>query len=618
MNEQEQSFSKFDFVKAVLLPGLLIFLIPVIGLVFFLHAQSQFDARARKSILNEIRADRSLPDEQREAAIRLYTEVPFSRMLENEQFAAGVNDGVRFDYATFRWMIRLSAWSIAGGIAIVLLAGVCVLASLRSQLAQYLSLLVGWHVLRVYAALQTVIQGVLLVALSFWVTALWMEFYSVKLIGLTGLVALIAMGIVLTAIFRRPDMTFAVEGHVIPQSHEMPLWDELQAICTRAGTAPPDQVIAGIDDNFFVTEHPVTVGDQTYHGRSLFVSLPLLKQLDGNEADAVLAHEMAHFSGNDTLYSRRIGPLLTKYDHYLAALHEGFITLPMFFFMQGFRAVFQLSLGRLSRQREFRADRLALEATSPQSIAGALLRIAAYSTYRGTVEESLFKQEQALETAEISRQVESGFPGYAAGFLATGEIGSMQTAHPFDSHPPLAARLEPSGLSLDSPETARLLERPGDGRWYHCIDGAEEIETAQWQGFEEQFRQMHAASLPYRFLPETDEERAIVSAAFPEAQFEGKKGTVEITCESICHTAWEGPVRWQEVFHIEVNDSDVLQVQYERNGMRTATIALKPLTAVRQNLLETLGQYYGRHQAAVEYQQFKREQEEAEQHAARM
>jgi hypothetical protein len=37
------------------------------------------------------------------------------------------------------------------------------------------------------------------------------------------------------------------------------LWDELDRICATVGTAAPDRVVAGIDHNFFVTKHPVTV-----------------------------------------------------------------------------------------------------------------------------------------------------------------------------------------------------------------------------------------------------------------------------------------------------------------------------------------------------------------------
>ncbi len=55
-----------------------------------------------------------------------------------------------------------------------------------------------------------------------------------------------------------------------------------------------------------------------------------------------------------------------RYGAYLQGLHDGLITLPTFYFMLFFRALFELSLGRLSRQREFRADQMAVATTSPR------------------------------------------------------------------------------------------------------------------------------------------------------------------------------------------------------------------------------------------------------------
>ena len=55
-------------------------------------------------------------------------------------------------------------------------------------------------------------------------------------------------------------------------------------------------------------------------------------------------------------------------------------------------------------------------------------------------------------------------------------------------------------------------ETPPDGGWYRLIEGAEEIERQQWDAFEANFRKYHEATLPYRLLPETDEERALFAA----------------------------------------------------------------------------------------------------------
>jgi Zn-dependent protease with chaperone function len=605
MGKPRQKVPQFRFLTAFLLPSLLIFLVPVLSFFFFRHAQGRFDDDFRESILKQVSTDPKLTPEDRARAVAFFTEVPFSELLENEQFAARVSADTRFYYATFRWMIYIAAGSILAGAAVFLLAGVCVALSLHSQYVQYLSLSAGWHVLRVYGALQTVAQGVLLVALSFWVTALWTKTYSIKLIVVTGLLAVGATIAVIVAIFRPVKDEFSVAGQALAPDEAAPIWGELRRICALVGTDPPDQIVAGIDDNFFVTEHPVTVGDKTYRGRTLFVSLSLLKQLQGGEADAVLAHEMAHFSGQDTLYSKKISPLLSRYGHYLEALHGGGVTVPIYYYMLCFRALYQLSLRRLSRQREFRADRVALEATSVRDMAGALLRTVAYSKYREDVERDLFKHERALESANVSERIEQGFPQYAARFVSGPDIGQLAPAHPFDSHPPLAERLQALGLPLDSTDAHPLLAAAGNGQWYRYIPAAEQIEREQWQHYEEQFRLYHAQSLPYRFLPETAEEREIVVSAFPPLTFASSDGTLALDHDQMAFDPWPEPIRYAEIAKLFLDDKGVLKISCQAKRGQS----LKPENFANwQGVLYAIQQYYGRYLAAAEYQKQKREE----------
>jgi Zn-dependent protease with chaperone function len=597
--------SKLGFAKTFILPALLIFLIPVVAFLFFRHAQGQYNDQFREAVLKEIRADKSVSEAKRSEAIAFFNAVPASELAKHDETAGMLTDSSRTDLAMFRWAIRLSALSVVGGIAVLLFAGVCVLLSLRSHLVQYLTLSAGWHVLRIYGAVQVVIQGVLLVGLSYWVTALWFHRYIPKLIFVVACLAVLAAVAVIRSIFKRLDTKFEVEGTALSPEIAAPLWEQLRSLCTRIGTAPPDQVIAGIDDNFFVTEQPVTIEGNTLHGRTLYVSLALLKQLNGHEADAVLAHEMAHFSGQDTVYTKRISPLLVRYGHYLGALHQGGITLPVYHFMACFRALFELSLRRLGRQREFRADRIAAETTSPSAFAGAMLRIVTYSKYRRQIEQGLFEQERALESADIGKQVESGFPAYAASFASNTELGSEETPHPFDTHPPVSQRLDAVGAGLGSASASAVLTRPGDGHWYRRIDGAEQLERRQWDQFETRFREYHQKTLPYRFLPATDEELAIVVAAFPEVSFAGTNGTLTMDHKQMHYSAWPGPLTFAEITGFALSDKGVLSVKLQAGVKGKREIKMKEFGKSRDEVLAAINQYCGRYRAAVEYQKQK-------------
>jgi Zn-dependent protease with chaperone function len=544
-----------------------------------------------------------MPAKDREEALANLHKFRLSRMMTDKQFAANFDSKIVFNYATFRWMIRISLLSLAVGALVFLLGGVCVLCSLRSHWAQYYSLLIGWQVLRVYSALQTVAIAAQVVALSYWVTALWFNVYVPQLIIVVGILALCGVAIMFAAISRIPKREFVVEGTLLKHAPETPLWQALTNICTRVGAEPPDQIIAGIDDNFFVTENPVTVSGQELHGKTLYVSLALLKQLNAKEAEAVLAHEMAHFSGQDTFYSKKIAPLLARYESYLQGLYEGCITQPIFYFMLCFHALFALSLNKLSRQREFRADSVASRTTSPRDFAGALLRIAAYSQFRTNVEVELFNEEQALVAADVSERIARGFTAYAASFANSPQLSVAETTHPFDSHPPMSQRLAAMGIPFAPDELQCLLEAPGDGGWYEHIPDARDEEQRQWREFEERFRKFHESTLPFRYLPATPEEQAVVEQAFPSITVENKDGRVTIDFEKIMHSAWSAPVQFSELTKCVYGEGNVLQLHYAGATKGMAQIKLQKFSEPKQRqIMELYQRYYGRHLSAQNYQ----------------
>lgn len=608
MSATPNDLTRYKFAKTFVLPGLSVFLVPILSLCFFVYGQDRIDRDAREAILKNIHKDSLLSPNAKAQLSEFYEKVPFSELATHSEFAQNLDTRTKFDFFTFRWMIRISKWSILAGVLVFAVGGICVALSLRSQFVQYLSLSIGWHVLRIFSALQTIAQGTMLVALSYWVTALWFNVYVPKLIGIVAILAVVAMFMVIKAIFTTPHAEFVVGGKVIDKDQSPKLWERLQVICDKVGTSPPDQVIAGIDDNFFVTENPVTVQGKNYDGRTLFISLALLKQLHSAEADAILAHEMAHFSGNDTLYSRKISPLLQRYGHYLQALSDGG-ALPILYFMLCFRALFELSLGALSRKREFRADKIAADTTSANDMAGALLRTTAYSRYRTNVENDLFNNERALESANISERVERGFPKFAVGFASDPQLASAETSHQFDSHPPLQIRLEAVGLPKLSDAAQSLLTQPGDGGWYQNIENADEIEREQWKQFEESFRALHEQSLPYRFLPQTDQERTIVVRAFPEMLFEGKDGTLIVDYLQIQSATWAEPVLISELRNLELDDYGLLTIDLAPIGKKlTLKTAQFP---DKQLVIDTIGRYYGRYITALEYLKFKAKEAES-------
>jgi Zn-dependent protease with chaperone function len=441
-----KAFTKASFARSYVVPALLMFAIPVTGYVFGSHAIRSYDRSFLESLSAAVESDAELSPARKQEITGFYQQNRASRLCSDAEGRASLPPGYAEDgcgeLRQFGWIAQASAGSIALGLLSLLVALGCVGVSFSSRELQYRSFVLGWSFLRTASAVQVITQGFLAVMLSFWVTAFFFERYFIKLIAIAGIAALVAVASVVIAIFKKVDDKLTVEGETLTREKSPELWTRIRELCARLNTQAPDQIIGGIDDNFFVTEHPVHIGDRALQGRSLFVSLSLLKRLEKHEADAILAHEMAHFSGGDTVYSKKLAPVLSRYATYLEGLYEGGLSRPVFYFMLFYWSLFHLSLGKERRERELRADKLAADMTSSASVANALLKVAAYASYRARVENKLFERNSTHSNLDIAHSVAVGFTEYARSPQLGGDI-EIEGAfpHPFDSHPSLPSAL---------------------------------------------------------------------------------------------------------------------------------------------------------------------------------
>ena len=299
----------------------MILAIPVLSLCFFKYAVYQYDSYVQEQIAKSVYAHPKLSPAEKQETITFFKEHPPSKILNSNDPALAAPrqalSNVAGDYIMFGQFIGL-AWACIGvALAAMFLAGIGVLLSFHSQVVQFWTLASAWHLLKLVAVVEVIGQGILLVAFSYWGTAVFFERYYVKLILCIGLLVLVAAFAILKAMFVQLDDTFEINGEVIEPDRAPALVERLAALASSLDIKKPDWLVVGIDDNFFVTEHTVTVRGKAYAGRTLYVSLPLLKIMEREEADAVLSHELAHFSGQDTLYSRKIAPILGRYGAYL-------------------------------------------------------------------------------------------------------------------------------------------------------------------------------------------------------------------------------------------------------------------------------------------------------------
>jgi Zn-dependent protease with chaperone function len=609
----QQKFTKLGFVRTQVLPALLLFAIPVAGLYFAKHVQNKWDGQFIAALTDAVEHDAELAPDKRQAIEQFYRDNPPSvlcaggdetrGMLPPEYVAQACGD-----QAQIRWIALASLGSIALGVLSLVLVLACVAISFSSRQLQYLTFVAGWNFLRLASALQVLAQGFVAVMLSFWLTAYYFERYSVKLIAIVGIAGLTAAALVIRGIFQKTNNKLEVEGESLEKSDSPELWNRIEGICQKLGTAPPHTILGGIDNNFFVTEHPVHVGDRVFQGRSLFVSLSLLKRMTKPEADAVLAHEMAHFSGDDTSYSKKLSPLLTRYATYLQALYNGALSRPVFYFMLFYWSMFQISLGKRQRQRELRADKQAAEITSPESMGNALLKVAAYSCYRARVENNLFKRQTVHSNLDIAHSVAVGFIDYARGPELDDDLKAEHAIpHPFDSHPSLGERFANVGWTPGG-SVADVVVNTEAQSWYNEIGGAERIEGALWDAYEARFAAAHEEALAYRYLPSNDTERAHVERFFPPVTVPAKTDASEqhalhIDCEKVRYDAWPSEIRWHDVTDLSVEDKTfrgkILTVRFSADGKRDKIeLPFKHLAENHDVVIALFSRYYARSVAA--------------------
>ena len=381
----------------------------------------------------------------------------------------------------FHAMQRAALWTLLGGVVLLLCIGTLGGLAFVNRKWQYASFVVGWRLMTVASAAQVLLQGAMGVWLSYWVTAFFVQKHYVKLVAVVGLLVLAGVALLVVKIFQRVPDDNALDGEILTEDQAPLLWRRIRHMAKRLKTAPPDNLVAGIDTSFFVTEAPLTVGQQQLTGRSLVVSIPLLRLLSVPQADAVLGHELAHFRGGDARARAQLGPKLQQYDHYVQGMHGFGFTVVVYYVMQLYRMVFQIALSRDSRAREFKADRAAAKLVSAQAIVQSLVKIAAYDHYRCGTERSLFERDQVVRGAlGISETVAKGLRPYAASIDFVDDMRNAHVPHPFDSHPPLAERMRQLGHSVDPDAYGAIVMDAPRLTWADDIIQPEVIEERLW------------------------------------------------------------------------------------------------------------------------------------------
>ena len=321
------------------------------------------------------------------------------------------------------------AWSIAGAAAVIL----CYALALGLSLA-----------------------CLVLAGLAFVILKTNFNFFAL-LLGTFGVV--VGVTILWSLIPKREKLD--LPGVPIDLTGEKRLAAVIQSIASCLNEAMPAEVYLIPEANAFVTQRDGR--------RILAIGLPLLQILTVPEFRALLAHEFAHFYSGDT----RLGPWVYKSRSAMARVYNNLgtespfmailtrsvvVALPYMALMGSLRLFWTLFLRLtqlISRRQEFRSDEIACHVSESGAFARALRKLTSCEAVLGP-----YWQQVVLPVAALGYQPEIA-DGFGR-FLAVAQVAKAGADHlsnqlqnsstqPYDTHPPLAARLARVEAIRDSP-----------------------------------------------------------------------------------------------------------------------------------------------------------------------
>lgn len=197
---------------------------------------------------------------------------------------------------------------------------------------------------------------------------------------------------------------------------------------------------------------------------------------------SIIGHELGHFKGQDTKFSRRFYPIYRGTASSLAALEaaagEGARSIPLLpalAVFSYFLECFSVAESRLSRDRELAADQAGSSLTSSRTMAVALVTLhALMGMWQGLQEAAANALRQGKAFVNASRTYADAV-GQSAVPEALQGIAEVHLSHPTDSHPPLSVRLQSLQVGLNDVATDALAVTPAEAA-ITLISDAEKLE----------------------------------------------------------------------------------------------------------------------------------------------
>ncbi|MEM9782051.1 MAG: M48 family metallopeptidase [Pseudomonadota bacterium] len=341
--------------------------------------------------------------------------------------------------------------------------------------------LVPWAM--VVTAITTFLQGLLITALvslfAVWATLSWVVVAAIMLLAV-----IISTAAVIASLRALTETPVVGEDAIAVGRADAPaLWRMIDRIGWRLGSGVPQTVLIGLEGTFWVASRVVhTPGEdapEVHVGRILYLSLPIMHRLERDELGTIIAHELAHFRAGDVAYTTRLAPtywaleqaetafddMEMPFEHipHIGPIFGWLFRAPTGLFLSLLVHSFHANMTAIGRAREFSADRGALEISTPEIAARTLVRTVLYSRRLSALQWSML--QRARNGQEVTQRFAETFDALEPVDI-NGEVDAItadmehEIVHPFDTHPPTAARLRALGVDPARIDLRAALDRP--------------------------------------------------------------------------------------------------------------------------------------------------------------
>jgi Zn-dependent protease with chaperone function len=502
---------------------------PVGLLVFFAAAPAWLDHRVHDSVRTSI--DKlALTEPQKVIRARELAAIDYSRVAGKDYSgpytalrARMEQSGLGPRFRRLEWGFRLSALLVGVLLAFFLTILVMSRRARRSPADLIVMYRWGWR-LGISAALAKVFLLIPLLAYGLYeLTSLATDHV------LPGLIAGVVIGGVLALwrssaiLLRSVPLEFGEPMSRPAAAADAPeLWAVVREASDRLGTKPPDNIVLGMKANCYVTELSVQCDSAKVAGRTLFLSLPLMRRLTPDEILAIIGHELGHFVGEDTRVTREFYPLRFKSHRTLFAVAQaGWVGWTSAHSLLFFQLSFDAAERATSRARELKADEAAARLTSAATVGRALVRFQVFA-------EALGMGVTGKGGIKLDRPYEESLQAIIDRSLLPDEafwsrLFEESMPHPLDTHPKLRVRLASLGLAWSATEAKACAVEGGESAYSRWLGARDALFSEQAQRADEALLKIRTQSALAAADCATKEGREFLATHFPERRWKTRR-----------------------------------------------------------------------------------------------